>query len=295
MTVDLTNPDMPPGRRGRAAARRRCTSSARSSSGRARATSGSASTNYGAGPVDVPTRPALRRRLRRHLRGARLARARGAGQRLEPPCRDGGAACCGYEGLDGVRRTAIAFSPRRRATGAGTRLRSSLRCRRSGSTSLDLDVGCEIGDAPARPRRLRAPRSGAARARAARSPGRRRAIVSSNETFNDWIDRSRRRPADDDRPRRRTDRTPMPASPGSARRSAATGSSPRSRCCGSSPTWRAACSRYLAADQADRRDAAPATPSRARSCTRCATARWRRSARSRSAATTAASTPRRCS
>ena len=52
--------------------------------------------------------------------------------------------------------------------------------------------------------------------------------------------------------------------------------------------------RFLAAHQAtDRRRRR--TPSRARSCTRCAAARWRRSARSRSASTTAASTRPRCS
>ena len=51
---------------------------------------------------------------------------------------------------------------------------------------------------------------------------------------------------------------------------------------------------YLAATR--RRSGRPsATRSRARSCTRRAAARWPRSARCRSAATTAASTPRRCS
>ena len=65
--------------------------------------------------------------------------------------------------------------------------------------------------------------------------------------------------------------------------------------CGSTRRSRAACSSYLAATQADAVDPERRTPSRARSCTRRAAARWRRSARSRSAATTAASTRRRSS
>ena len=52
--------------------------------------------------------------------------------------------------------------------------------------------------------------------------------------------------------------------------------------------------RFLAATQATELDPT-ATPSPARSCTRRAAARWRRWARSRSAATTAASMRRRCS
>ena len=52
--------------------------------------------------------------------------------------------------------------------------------------------------------------------------------------------------------------------------------------------------RRLAASRPSRPIRSP-TPSRARSCTRCAAARWRRWARSRSASTTAASTRRRCS
>jgi putative oxidoreductase len=69
---------------------------------------------------------------------------------------------------------------------------------------------------------------------------------------------------------------------------------PRSSCCGPLPRLRVACSasspRRRRHDGTTRR-----TPSPARSCTRCAVERWPRSARSRSAATTAPPMPHRSS
>ena len=66
-------------------------------------------------------------------------------------------------------------------------------------------------------------------------------------------------------------------------------------CCGSSPTLARGVLALPGRDPGHRGRRPSRTPSRARSCTRRAAARWRRSARSRSAATTAASTRRRCS
>ena len=89
---------------------------------------------------------------------------------------------------------------------------------------------------------------------------------------------------------------PTPASPWySHRPSGATRSSRPCRCCGSIRPSRAACCGVLARLQADDVRRREPMPSPARSCTRCATAKWRRCARYRSASTTAASMPRRSS
>ena len=120
-------------------------------------------------------------------------------------------------------------------------------------------------------------------------------IDTSNEQFNDWLNRGARRPAHDDHRDPRPARTPMPASPGSARRSAATGSSPPWSASGSARRSPAGVLAYPGRDpgrrghpRAGRRAGQdpPRDPQRAR---------WPCSERCRSAATTAASTPRRCS
>ena len=209
--------------------------------------------------------------------------------RVEPA-----AARARLRGLDGVvRRTRLAFDP---VPDAG-RPRTS-RCHRLATRSrrgdeLRLDVSCtRRATTRAALRRRRR------RARAGGRPGRAAAgarVRASNAAFDEWIDALARRPDDDDHrdAARAVSRTP--ACPGSARRSAATASSPRSSCCGSTRTSRAACCRFLAATQADEHDPEqrrragqdPARDARA--------ARWRRCGEIRSAATTAASTPRRSS
>src|SRR5579883_2192295 len=86
----------------------------------------------------------------------------------------------------------------------------------------------------------------------------------------------------------------MPASPGIRRRSAVTASSRRCRCCGSIRGWRAACcggSRIIRR----RRPTRMPMPSQARSCMRCAAARWRHWVRCRLRNIMAVSTRHRCS
>ena len=96
------------------------------------------------------------------------------------------------------------------------------------------------------------------------------------------------------RPTSRPAPTPMPASPGSRPRSAATPSSRPCSSCGSTHRWRAACCASWRRTRPPKPRASP-TPRPARSCTRPARARWPACASCRSANTMAASTPRRCS
>ena len=87
----------------------------------------------------------------------------------------------------------------------------------------------------------------------------------------------------------------MPACPGTAPSSAATASSPRCELLWVAPEIAKGVLRTLAATQATEIDRGRRRRSPARSSTRCAAARWRGSARCRSAAITARSTRRRCS
>ena len=131
-------------------------------------------------------------------------------------------------------------------------------------------------------------------ARAAAAPAPRASVRTSNEAFNAWIDRSA---ADLQMMMTETPHGPVPV-----RRRAVVQHAVRPRrhhhrpgCCGCDPSWRAAC--WPSSPRRRRHEISipSRTPSRARFCTRRARARWRRWARSRSAATTAASTRRRCS
>ncbi len=94
-----------------------------------------------------------------------------------------------YRGLDGVdRRTLIAFSPAPAELDA-SHARFELELRDAAATTIDVVVRCESG------RRANAARdweSAAARARRHndRILGRSTRITSSNEIFNDWLDRS---------------------------------------------------------------------------------------------------------
>ena len=87
----------------------------------------------------------------------------------------------------------------------------------------------------------------------------------------------------------------MPASPGTARCFGRDGLITAMRLLWLDPAVARGVLRFLAATQAKRVDPGGGRRSRARSCTRCATARWRDSARCRSAAITAPSTRRRSS
>ncbi len=166
--------------------------------------------------------------------------------RAAPPGRsERGPLVLAYEGLDGVAAATrgSCFDPRpTRSSGAGraasscelAAARTSQR-RRSRALPLPDSAACRRG--PARPRpplRRRRVRAGGARLGRERTPA--PDIVTSNEQFNDWLNRSL---ADlhmmltRDAARARI---PTPACPGSARRSGATASSPRSRCSGSTRT-----------------------------------------------------------
>ena len=210
---------------------------------------------------------------------------------LEPSVEDGRIVLA-YDGLDGVRRTTtVAFSPEpdRIEPGAAG---YALELPPGRSTTIELRIDSEAAS-PARPvdfdsalERFTAELDG----RFDRSAR----ISSSSELFDDWVTPQPRRHRDDDerdgrwavpvcrrpvvqhglRPRRDHHRVPDAVGPALAR--------PR----------RAEASRR---PPGHRRRPFAAMPSRARSCTSFGTARWRRSWRSRSAATTAVTTPRRCS
>jgi glycogen debranching enzyme len=95
-----------------------------------------------------------------------------------------------YQGLDGiVRRTRISFSARPMELTAG-RARFRLRLPPGRATSLDVGISCEQG--AARRRTVPSIEDAVVRARrhhaAVRRGGAR--LTSSNERFNDWLDRS---------------------------------------------------------------------------------------------------------
>ena len=198
-------------------------------------------------------------------------------------------------GLDGeLRRTTLRFDPppsELATTAASYRLDARAGAKRSRSSS---PIGCgtpQPPDAsPASCAALRAARRASPRHRASAAT-----VETSNDLFNEVLCRSMadlymlmtehaaralslcRHPLvlDHVRPRRPDHRAADAA--------------------GSIPRIARGVLRRLAAYQANDRRSGVATPSRARSCTRCAAARWRPCARCRSASTTAASTPRRCS
>ena len=198
-----------------------------------------------------------------------------------------------YDGLDGsVRQSAISFSQAPDAARRADRAEflPSRVPKRGSKIALSSRSAPEMAEPPDRERF----RAAAARARFGMRAKRRQGatVHSSGRVFNDWLDaRPRRHRAADHRPRR-PGPTPMPAFPGSRRRSAATASSRPCRCCGSTPAWRAACWHSWRGTRR-RRPRRSAIPSPARSCTRPARARWRCCASCRSGATMAASTRRR--
>ena len=258
LAVDLTNPDLVAGRRLVAAARDAAPVRARSSCGTACCYERlRVSQLRHARRSRSPLVARLRRRLRRHLRGARHA-ARAARRRGCRPIVDGDDVRARLRGPR-RRRAADARSscdPPPRTTSAGRVARFELalapqatrrRCSRHAARA-------STGRGRSRRRRLR---RGAARRRAEALARRRRElreIDTSSEQFNDWLDRSARRPAHDDRPTRRTGPYPV-------RRRAVVQHAVRPRrhhhrardAVGRTRRSRAACSRYLAATQADAR------------------------------------------
>ena len=236
-------------------------------------------TNYGREPVEIAVCDSLRRRLRRHLRGARR-RARARAAALRPPqrrTRDG--RCSPIDGLDGVRpRARASASTRRRADSTATRAQlrprsSPARARRSPYVECECRLrrrrqrGAELHDA-ALAAHAAASRGGAARACAAcvsleRAVQRLAATARVADLRDDVTDNAARA-----LPLRRRALVQH-------RRSAATASSPPADAVARARRSRAACSRFLAAHQADRAWTRERTPSPARSCTRCAAARWR--------------------
>ena len=282
LAVDLTNPDYYDAPARRSCCRRTsCTSRARSSSGAARAYQRLAVRNHGDRPVALQIVAALRQRFRRSVRGARPAAAaprHGFTQRHCGRIRR----CCSYHGLDDVtRRTLLTFDPRAERDLAEQR--SSYR--------LVLAPGEVEADLPGGQLQRGAGRIGRRRscadcwrriASCARNRAASTTVETSNELFNEVLCRSAADLAhaddrdaagalslcrhslvlDDIRPRRDDHRAA----------DAVVRSRHRAR--------RAAPARGASGE--DDRSRRP-TPSRARSCTRCAPARWRRSARCRSA------------
>ena len=220
-----------------------------------------------------------RRRARRMLRG-----------RGRRPTRS----CFRYDGLDGVGRSSRHRLLRRRRPAQRRPAPSSCSAARpTAARSSTSRSGARAGRA-AQPRAL--PRRGRPGALAAMraAPARGHACSTSGRLFNDWMEQVARRPGAADH--RAADR------PLSLRRHPLVLDRLRPRRdhhrladAVARPGAGAGRAAFLAAHQATETSRVPRLRSPARSCTRPARARWRRWASCRSAATTAASTPRRCS
>lgn len=118
------------------------------------------------------------RGTRRQRRGAMLE------PRIEPS-----AVVLGYRGLDGeVRRTRIDFEPAPFELAAG-RARFELRLEPQGTVALDVAVTCEPGGEPRLPLLFDEARGASEAVLADRRQGRCR-IETSNDDFNDWLERS---------------------------------------------------------------------------------------------------------
>jgi hypothetical protein len=274
---------------GRWAARASCTWSASASSGTSGSTSASAS------PATIPRPSACRWSSTSPPTSATCSRcaARGArarGQLFPPEPTDArcGSATRAWTGWPA--QSVIAFSEAARASSADqAAFQISLgtdECR-----ELYVEVGVGEADPPSRERF----RAAAARARFAMRRRRRQGarLTTNGRLFNAWIDKSRADLALLTTPMQ-TGPYPYAGIPWFSTTFGRDGLLTAGRSYGSSRSWRAACCPFWPPTRRTRpRPSVTASP--ARSCTRPGAARWRRSARCRSAAITAGSTPRRCS
>ena len=107
-----------------------------------------------------------------------------------PPLTSGGTVVLGYEGLDGVvRRSRLNFTPvPQRLTATEAQFTVALDSQQE--AAFHLTVGCETGDAP--PAQPRSYDEGLERAGAALAAAKASAadVYTSNEQFNDWVNRS---------------------------------------------------------------------------------------------------------
>ena len=224
------------------------------------------------------------------VRGAKRERR---GTRLEPVV-ERARVTLGYEGLDRVvRRTRLAFDPVPDDL-TGAQALYHLRLPSRGTATIYVKLSCD-GGGGGECAELDYDRACAALgASVAGSPLARCRVRAPGSELDEWVARSVSRPGDD------------------AQHDAARALSVRGRALvqhafrarrhhhraggavARRPTSRAACWRTWPRRRPPSRRPS-ATPSRARSCTRRAAARWRRWARFRSDATTAASMRRRCS
>ena len=213
------------------------------------------------------------------------------GKVLEPSV-DEGRIVLAYDGLDGVRRTTtIGFSPEPDRIEPGV-AGYALELAPGRSTTIELRIDCDGASPP------RSVDFGSALARfTAELDGRfdRSArISSSSELFDDWVTRSL---ADIVMMTSETADGPFPYAgiPWFSTVFGRDGIITAFQMLWVQPTLARGVLKHLAATAGHRRRRRSATPSPARSCTSSATARWLRSWRSRSGATTAATTRRRCS
>lgn len=118
----------------------------------------------------------------------RGTRRTGRGRRLPGAAADG-TVTLAYEGLDGaVRRTRIAVSPPP-ATLVEGRATLGARLEPRGQATWDLTVACDVGEAPARA--LGFDQAAAAAGRALTRAREQDCLIdTSNEQFNDWLNRS---------------------------------------------------------------------------------------------------------
>ncbi len=158
----------------------------------------------------------------------------------------------------------------------GRRVRaSSTTSRRTRRSSLSVAIRCERA-APAACAEARSRRRSRRRCARSKPSAREYAIDRDLERAVQPVGAALGgRPAHAGRRTRRTGRIRTPACPGSARRSAATASSPRCRRSWVNPRIARGVLEYPGRDAGRRGRRGAATPSRARSCTRRATARWR--------------------
>ena len=294
LAVDLTNPDIRDGDRDRGPARHAAPVPRHLPLARACATSDSGCGTTALVPIEVVLLAPVRGRLRRHLRGPR--HDAGATRPHASPGRrgrHGGARVRGTRRrrpphAAGVLPAAASGSPRPMPTS-----QSSLDPQEEATFHLTVAARSAPADLPSR-RRLR---------RGARPRRRRRCGPPRDAGLRHLhLQRAVQRLAQPQPRRPRHDDHADAARALPLRRRAVVQHAVRSRrhhhraadASGSTRSWPAACSRTSPPPRRRRRSPSR-TPSRARSCTRPAAARWPRSARSRSAATTAASTRRRCS